>query len=161
MSLRDPYWDQCCLIFSSVTQTVRSSAPSASLQMTPSWVVQLTHQKDGMPPTGTWTSWRNGLCEPHEDLGVLVDERSSAWPSNVCLQPRRPTSSWAALKATWAREGILPLYSALVRAHLESCLQLWSPQHKKDMELLERVQMKPLKWSEGWSTSPMRKGWES
>ena len=59
------------------------------------------------------------------------------------------------------REGILLLYSALVRAHLESCVQLWSPQHKKDMDLSERVQRRPLKCSEGWNTAPIRKGWES
>jgi len=39
--------------------------------------------------------------------------------------------------ASRAREGILPLCSTLVRPHWESCIQLCSPQHKKDVELLE------------------------
>ena len=44
---------------------------------------------------------------------------------------------------------ILHLYSALVRPHLEYRIQIWSPQYRRDMNLLECIQRRATKMIKG------------
>ena len=48
-----------------------------------------------------------------------------------------------------AMEGIVPLYSALMRPHLEYCIHVWELQDMKNMELLEWEQKRVTKMTRG------------
>lgn len=161
--LRAGHWDQHCLTSLLAIWMVRLSAPSAHL---------LTTVGGGWHAGGNGWAYMDlakfkkvickvlhvGLCNPSINTGWAENElkaalkrkiwgcwltRRSTWPGNVHLQPRMPTifraASCAACQEIKGNDSV-PL------------VQLWGPQHKKDLNLLEQVQRR---------ASSMKTAWES
>jgi len=103
-----------------------------------------------------WYQYRLGDEEiessPEEkDLGVLVDEKLNM-TQQCMLTAQKANHTLGCIKgsvASRSREGIPHLCSALMRPHLQSCIQLWSLQHRKDMDLLKQVQSRATKMVRG------------
>ncbi|CAM5146748.1 unnamed protein product [Eretmochelys imbricata] len=94
------------------------------------------------------TEWL-GSSSAEKDLGVTVDEKLDM--SQQCaLVAKKANSILGCISrgiASRSREVIIPLYSALMRPHLEYLCPV--PQYRKDVDKLERVQRRATKMIRG------------
>lgn len=98
-------------------------------------------------------------CHPVEKVDENLN-MSHCWKCTLAAKANTTLSSIGRESSNRGREVIVPLYSPLLRPHPEYCSQVWGPQCRKNVELLERVQRRATKMiREGWSTSTTETGW--
>ncbi|GAB0176495.1 cAMP-dependent protein kinase inhibitor alpha [Grus japonensis] len=94
---------------------------------------KVLHMRWGNPKHNYRLGSGEWIESSHEekDLGVLIDEKlNKNWRCALAAQKANRILGCIKRSVTSrSREGILPFYSALVRPHLEDCIQLWGPQH--------------------------------
>ena len=110
----------------------------------------------------------NTLCLTEEELLLAAWGRSRGMAALGFQRQAALVLSVKRSVVSRSREVLLPLCSALGRPHLESWVQCWAPQFKKDEELLERAQFSAPQFQKDeelleraqWSATRMRRGLE-
>lgn len=136
---------------------MRLRAPSRSFLMAPDWVVRWSHQKGKPFYRETRTGWKSGLARTVWSLTkVSVKSCMSVGITKEPIQvgggcgwgPALLKGTWSPEKETWSS------HSVLVRPHLEYYVHFRSPQFKKYVDRLERVQRRTTKVITGLDNLP-------
>lgn len=111
-------WDRCSLISLSMMKAERSSAPSASLQMTQGWAVWLTQEKERIRPRKSWEILRSRPVRISQSSASL-STRSCTWAGAIldkstewekmslrAAVQRRTWGFWWMKSRTWANNGL-------------------------------------------------------
>jgi len=126
---RRTWWDSTRANVESCTWGGTTTCISASYRMT-CWKELLQRR------TYLWVLVANRLVVSQQSAFMAVNANGI-----LGYIKKNVASSW--------RNVIFPLYSSLVRSHLEYCVQFWASQFKTDRDLLERVHQKATKMISG------------
>ena len=88
-----------------------------------------------------------GTTVKEKDLGVIISADMKV--SEQCgIAASKGNQILGLIRRNITYKGtflIIPLYKAIVRSHLEYCIQAWRPYRKKDIDTLERIQRRATK----------------
>ena len=81
-----------------------------------------------------------------KDLGVSMNANMKVSEQCIIAASKGNQVYWNdSQKYNKEKSLIVPLYKAIVRPHLEYCIQAWSPNLRKDIDMLEKIQRRATK----------------
>ena len=88
-----------------------------------------------------------GRTTQEKNLGVTFSADMKVSEQCGIAASKRNQIIWLVRRTIMYKEKqlIVPLYKAIVKPHLEYCIQAWRPYRKKDIDKLERIQRRATK----------------